>query len=184
MFFSIRKTGYGDALQIVSWEYSAPYEIYNLRNSPLVVVRLVDGRYYSVFTELGLTGFFCYGPAGRLRMKHAAALYQNAKYLDVGLGMHPKFCGRGLGTYFVRAGLVYAYRAFGTNHFRLTAATGNIRAIKVYAKLGFIESGIIKGCVGPVSEFTVMTLDDFVPPSAAEQARLNRDLPRLFQVND
>ncbi len=118
-------------------------------------------------------------------MKHAAALYQNAKYLDVGLGMHPKFCGRGLGTYFVRAGLVYAHRAFGTNHFRLTAATGNIRAIKVYAKLGFIESGIIKGCVGPpVSEFTVMTLDDFVPPSAAEQARLNRDLPRLFQVDD
>ncbi len=171
-------------MQIVSWEYPAPYEIYNLHNSPLVVVRLVDGRYYSVYAAGGLVGFFCYGPAAQLKKEHASALYQNQKYLDLGLGMHPKFCGRGLGIYFVQAGLVYAQRAFGAVHFRLTAAVDNTRAIKVYSKLGFVEVGRIKGCAGPLSEFMVMTLDSFEPPAAAVQARLNQDLTTLFPADN
>lgn len=172
MFFSLRKTGYGDALEIVSWEYPAPYEIYNLHNSPIVVFRLVDGRYYSAFAADRLIGFFCFGPAGRLKTESARALYQNKKYLDLGLGMHPAFCGRGLGTYFVQAGLAYAQRTLGAEHFRLTVAVGNLRAITVYSRLGFAELGRIKDCVGPISEFIVMTLDDFAPASTTDQADL------------
>lgn len=51
--------------------------------------------------------------------------------------MRPELTGKGLGEYFVRAGLRYALNAYSPPAFRLTVATFNRRAISVYEKVDF-----------------------------------------------
>lgn len=179
MQFTFKKTNYQDALKIASWQYPAPYQAYSPGNSPLVVVRLVDGCYYSVFARGQLVGFFCYGEASRLKTGQLHPLYQKPNYLDLGLGMRPKLCGRGWGIYFVRAGLTYAQKEFSARKFRLTVASDNKRAAAVYARLGFKEAGRINHSLGSISEFLVMILDDFAPAPEGAQSDLGKDLPAL-----
>lgn len=168
MDFVFEKMDLLAALQVVSWEYPAPYEVYNLHGSALALARLVDGAYFSVFSQEQLVGFFCFGSAAQLAGKRDHRLYQDKAYLDVGLGMHPHRCDRGLGSSFVRAGLVYARKQDWRGGFRLTVASNNLRAYKVYSRLGFQEEGRIVWNPKLRSDFVVMTLDTFElsPPAS------------------
>ena len=71
-------------------------------------------------------------PAGR-----RLGLYEVEPALDVGLGMRPDLTGRGLGEEFVHAGLRFARETYSPPAFRLTVATFNQRAIRVYERAGF-----------------------------------------------
>lgn len=165
MVFRFEKTSVLQALEIASWEYPPPYHVYNLGGSPLALAKLMDDSYFTVFRRDDLVGFFCYGPCAQLRSELKHTLYQKENYLDVGLGLHPHFCDRGLGTSFVRAGLEYALQNFWRGGFRLTVASNNLRAWKVYRRVGFHEVGRLPAKSRLAPEFIVLTLNNFAPSS-------------------
>jgi RimJ/RimL family protein N-acetyltransferase len=57
--------------------------------------------------------------------------------LDIGLGLKPELCGKGMGAAFMGSGMEYARKNLGAAGFRLTVALFNSRAGKVYKKIGF-----------------------------------------------
>lgn len=59
----------------------------------------------------------------------------------IGLGLAPAFTGRSLGAGFVRAGLAFARHQWDVASFSLEVASFNRRAIIVYERLGFVETG-------------------------------------------
>lgn len=158
-----RKVDLFTALDIIAWEYPPPYEIYTLHNSPLALVKLIEGCYYGAFEQDQLVGFFCYGPSAQLTTKRDHELYQDKDYLDIGLGLHPDYCGLGLGESFVRAGLKYAQEQFWPRGFRLTVVSNNLRAITVYKRVGFCEIGKIVWNANLTGHFLVLTLNNFEP---------------------
>lgn len=163
MDFSFRKVDFKAALEIVSWKYPAPYELYNLNGSALALVKLMDGNYFSAFAHQKLIGFFCYGSAAQLMGKKDHPLYDGQSHLDIGLGLHPGWCNRGLGLDFVRSGLRFARAQNWLGDFRLTVAANNPRALKIYLRLGFQEVGRIAWDENVTFDFLVMTLDNFEP---------------------
>lgn len=158
MDFVLRKVELKEALEIVAWEYPAPYTVFNLRGSILAAANLADREYYGVFLQDELVGFFCYGSSAQLTGKKEHELYQDKGYLDIGLGMHPAWCDGGLGVSFVRAGILYARQQGWTGDFRLTVASNNPRAFTVYKRLGFQEVGKIIWHPAFQTSFLVMTL--------------------------
>lgn len=159
MELKIRKVEAQEALQIASWVYPPPYQKYNLHGSPLAIARLLRGRYFAVFAHNQLRGFFCYGSSAQLTNKKEHELYQGGNYLDFGLGMHPDYCNQGLGLQFAHSGLLFAVEQGWSGGFRLTVAFNNLRAMKIYLRLGFQEVGRIVWDSSPKFEFLVMTLD-------------------------
>jgi [ribosomal protein S18]-alanine N-acetyltransferase len=117
------------ALKIAAWRYEAPYDFYDTANDQDDLTELLDpqrreGAYFSAFDESGaLVGFFQFEKKG-----HS---------VEVGLGLRPDLTGKRLGLGFLRAGLEFARRRFSPEGFRLTVATFNERAIRVYERAGF-----------------------------------------------
>lgn len=163
MDFVFQKVDLGVALKIVAWDYPAPYHVYNVHGSPLALARFIDGPYFAALWGEELIGFFCYGVAAQLNGKKDNELYREREYLDVGLGMHPAWCGSGQGLRFVRSGLQFAKHQGWLKGFRLTVASNNTRALKVYSRLGFQEMGRIAWHSRVMCDFVVMTLDNFGP---------------------
>ena len=94
--------------------------------------------YHSVYDERGdLTGYFCFGEDAQVAAGKRLGLYEVEPALDVGLGMRPDLTGRGLGEEYVHAGLQFARETYSPPAFRLTVATFNQRAIRVYERAGF-----------------------------------------------
>jgi hypothetical protein len=62
---------------------------------------------------------------------------RSRSYCSSRLGMRPDLTGRGLGEEFVHAGLRFARETYSPPAFRLTVATFNQRAIRVYERAGF-----------------------------------------------
>jgi [ribosomal protein S18]-alanine N-acetyltransferase len=58
------------------------------------------------------------------------------------LGLRPDHTGKGLGQGFVTAGLEFAKEKFSPGMFRLSVATFNQRAIRVYERMGFKPDGV------------------------------------------
>ena len=138
MRFILKPITPDDARAISRWRYQAPYSIYD--GDPTSVDSLLQPRlcYYSVFDESGdLVGYFCYGKDARVATGRRLGVYAREPALDVGLGMRPDLTGRGLGEGFVHAGLRFARKTYSPQAFRLTVATFNRRAIRVYERAGF-----------------------------------------------
>ncbi len=107
---------------------------------PASVASLLEPRYlyHSVYDEDGdLAGYFCFGDDARVPAGRRLGVYEREPALDVGLGMRPSLTGRGLGTEFVQAGLRFAKEAYSPPTFRLTVAASNLRAVRVYERVGF-----------------------------------------------
>jgi RimJ/RimL family protein N-acetyltransferase len=140
--------------QLARWEYEPPYNIYDEAfamaetalqesylglESDLVNIDLaeayIDSPFLGVFREdasgeLGeLFGFVQYFPM---------VSENNAPVIRLGLGMNPAQCGHGLGDAFVRAILTDARDRYPSATIDLEVHTWNIRAIKVYERLGFV----------------------------------------------
>jgi RimJ/RimL family protein N-acetyltransferase len=120
-----------DAQAISRWRYDG---------HPTSVDSLLDTRllYHAVHDERGdLVGYFCFGEDARVTAGRRLGVYGRETSLDVGLGMRPDLTGRGLGEEFVQAGLRFARENYSPPGFRLTVATFNRRAIRVYERAGF-----------------------------------------------
>jgi RimJ/RimL family protein N-acetyltransferase len=59
----------------------------------------------------------------------------------IGLGLAPRLTGRSLGPGFVRTGLDFAVSQWRVSRFRLEVVAFNVRAVRVYKRLGFVSTG-------------------------------------------
>lgn len=138
MRFTLRPIAPSDAEEISHWRYGKPYSMYD--GDPASVASLLEPRYlyHSVYDEDGdLAGYFCFGEDARVPAGRRLGVYEREPALDVGLGMRPDLTGRGLGAEFVLAGLRFAQDAYSPAAFRLTVAASNLRAVRVYERVGF-----------------------------------------------
>jgi len=106
------------------WHYQPPYDFYDSDQDPVVNPE----RYFAVRDDDGaLIGF----------------LYFESKddALEYGLGLRPDLTGKGLGLEFFREGLEFGRERYRPALIRLFVAAFNERAIKVYERAGFRETG-------------------------------------------
>lgn len=149
------------ANEIANWKYADEYSLYSFRQDEETMDELMSGQYFacvkskctdasSVHRESvrgglelfsgqsgkeELAGYFCFGKAAQIPVKEAE-IYQDS-FMDIGLGLRPDLCGRGLGEGFMRAGIAYANAVFHPPCLRLTVACFNKRAIRLYQRTGF-----------------------------------------------
>lgn len=131
------------AKELIAWEYPAPYDFYNMNDdSGAILEELLTDDYYAVLLEDALIGFFAYGSACRIPTLERPEVYQ-AKALDYGLGLSPRYTGKGLGLTFVTLGMAFGKEQYSPQRLRLTVAQFNHRAIKTYRNAGFSKIGTI-----------------------------------------
>jgi ribosomal-protein-alanine N-acetyltransferase len=122
-----------DAETLAAWRYPGPFSFYDWDSDPDDLAELLDPElrgqdYVAVDDDDGrLVGYFQY------KRPHGPRL-------EIGLGLHPDWTGRGLGQDFVEAGLDYARRRYAPDEFVLAVAAFNRRAITVYERVGFVRS--------------------------------------------
>ncbi|MGH2558885.1 MAG: GNAT family N-acetyltransferase [Thermomicrobiales bacterium] len=154
MTFAFRDMTIDDARAIAGWRYEPPYDFYN--NEDDLQITGVPAGYVSTYTDGELFGFVCIGLDARVPGCEQDGCYAD-EALDLGLGMRPDLTGRGYGQTFVQACLDYAMERFMPTTMRLTVATFNERAIRVYERAGFVRGN---RCLSPVRgvdvEFVVM----------------------------
>lgn len=141
MNYLIKEMSKDYAMDISTWTYKEPYNIYNGDKSEEFINELLDGSYFSVIDEKDcLVGFYCFGIAAQVPAGKEYHVYDDIGFVDIGLGMRPDLCGNGQGFDFLIKGLEFAKNRFSTKKFRLTVASFNKRAIRLYEKLGFTKT--------------------------------------------
>jgi len=122
----------GEAEEISTWRYEAPYDFYDADADQSDFAELLDSerrsdRYFSARDDAGtLIGHFEFGYRGDV--------------VSVGLGLRPDLTGRGFGRPFLDAGLSFAEERFEPHRFTLSVAAFNARAITVYERAGFART--------------------------------------------
>lgn len=141
-----------DAYAIVRWHYPGEFSFYDMDSDPddyrefTAYQKWTPDTKFAVLTAeqklVGFLEFVCHD-----------------QVVNVGLGLHPDWIGKGFGEEFVRSGLEFAQRRFKPRQFRLAVAAFNTRAIKVYEKIGFeITRTFMQKTNGSVFEFIEMTM--------------------------
>ena len=124
MKLTIRPASAETFAAIGAWRYEPPYDFYDGDPDPV----LNPERFYEALDEDGaLVGNYYFEEKGEA--------------LEIGLGLRPELTGRGLGLEFLRAGIEYGRQRFRPARVILNAAAFNERAIKVYERAGFRETG-------------------------------------------
>jgi aminoglycoside 6'-N-acetyltransferase/ribosomal-protein-alanine N-acetyltransferase len=117
--------------EMTHWQYDPPYELYSGDGKP----PNNPERYLEVRTEDGQNiGFYYFERRG------------DAVFF--GLGLRPDQTGRGLGLEFVKRGLRFARRRYGSKRLVLDVASFNQRAITVYKRAGFEVVGSHRRSLG------------------------------------
>jgi RimJ/RimL family protein N-acetyltransferase len=110
--------------QRATWRYEPPFDFYDGDVDPV----LNPERFFEALGEDGLlVGFYYFEEKGDA--------------LEIGLGLRPDLTGRGLGFDFFLAGLDFGRRRFRPARLILNVAAFNERAIRVYERAGFRETG-------------------------------------------
>lgn len=125
------------AREIALWRYPPPYDFYNCPDDgvegEVLCLLNPDHQYRTVWDQDGgLVGYAGFGEDCRV----PGGDY-GADALDVGGGLRPGRCGRGLGAGFWGAVLEVARRHYAPEAFRVTVAAFNKRALRVWERLSF-----------------------------------------------
>lgn len=137
MKLNIKQMNYEEAKQISRWIYKEPYAIYSMDESENCISELLNGYYYSASDiEDNLVGYYCFGKSAQVPAGNQFGVYDFEDITDIGLGIKPNLCGQGLGEKFFNSGLDFARNKLSAKEFRLTVASFNQRAIKVYQRVG------------------------------------------------
>lgn len=127
------------AVEALCWKYEKPYDFYNNILTTSAIVELLGGDYYAlVDSSHKLVGFFCTGKSAKVPSGERNAAYLE-DCVDLGLGMNPDLTGKGLGDQFLQRILRFIEREHQEKDIRLTVATFNERAIRLYEKNHFIR---------------------------------------------
>jgi [ribosomal protein S18]-alanine N-acetyltransferase len=131
---------------IIHWKYNEPYSFYNVckDNSEcmLTMVEFMSGYYYSVHDEEDqLVGYACFSEPATISEANQYDMYSDKDTIDIGFALKPQLTGRGLGIHFVKAVIDFFKNRYSFHSFRLTVASFNKRAIRVYERLGFKDIG-------------------------------------------
>ena len=132
-----------------AWRYEPPYDFYDGDSVP---VKNPEFFFAARDDDGTLLGFYFLEP------REGALFY--------GFGLRPDLTGRGLGERFVLAGLKFASLLYGARRVVLNVAAFNKRAIRLYRRLGFDETGwhveTFDGC-GAVEFIDMEKLDRETP---------------------
>ncbi len=129
MQVAFRQMTRSDAAEIAAWRYAAPYDFYDAdADAGDLAMLLQAGPGY--FTALSNDGE-CVG---------FIQVTMGADTADVGLGLRPDLTGRGFGVGFLNAVLAFVGDTFHPARFSLAVAEFNERAIRVYRRVGFVET--------------------------------------------
>jgi ribosomal-protein-alanine N-acetyltransferase len=131
--FAVRALTQADAEAVAAWRYPDEYAFYDFTADPGDLALLLDP------TQRGDSFHAADGEDGRL-----AGFFQlkpGAESVELGLGLHPDLCGRGLGEGFTRLGLELIRGLHGPVRITLAVAAFNVRAITVYERCGFVTTG-------------------------------------------
>lgn len=132
------------ATQILNWRYPYPYDFYNNTVNDESMSEILDGTYRAVHNEKGeLFGFYCTGNSAQVPAGRIVGVYP-AGYIDFGLGMKPSETGHGLGSGFFEFIKREILEQQADKPLRLTVATFNKRAIRLYEKFGFKKEAEFK----------------------------------------
>jgi len=125
------------AREFVNWQYEPPYDVYNCPPDEIgdAVQYNIDpvNNVYAMFDENEeLVGYCSYGkdaqvPGGDYR----------EEALDIGLMLKPELTGQGMGTDFASQVIQNGIERYAPKKLRVTIASFNKRAIRVWEKNGF-----------------------------------------------
>ena len=113
-----------------SWKYEGEYAFYDMTADPEDYAEFVDPvlRNESDCLEAKsgneLAGYF--------------SVSRDGDALEIGLGLKPSHCGKGLGREFVNQILQYLEKHYAFRRITLIVAEFNLRAQKVYRSCGFV----------------------------------------------
>ena len=162
MDYFLRPMSSADAHATVRWRYPEEYAFYNMDADAEDLHEFLASEKWEPDTKFAVTddggelvGFFEFTTRDDVT--------------EIGLGLRPDLTGQGQGQRFLRAGLLFSVERFKPRHLKLTVATFNKRAIKVYERVGFaVTTTFVQKTNGGEYEFVEM---------AAELTRL---LPFLY----
>lgn len=115
------------------WKYEGIYSFYDISADPedyqeFVTPDLRSDKYFEVYGKNGLIGFFVVEPEAHSK-------------IELGLGLKPELCGKGLGKDFLCAIENYVGTHYNFKTIVLWVAAFNKRAIRLYQKCGYIQTG-------------------------------------------
>lgn len=130
MLFVFDKLQQNNALIIANdWKYEEPYSFYDMTSDIDDYNELVneslrnESAYFEATVDGELVGFFC--------------LSVEKDEIEIGLGLKPDFCGKGIGREFLNRIIDYINEHYSYSVLSLSVAAFNKRAIKVYEACGF-----------------------------------------------
>ena len=134
---SVVKIRAADVPDILSWRYPPPYDFYDPPRHPDVPTYTREFlkpelAFHVVLSEGALIGFCSYGIDGQVP---GGDYTEDA--LDIGLGMRPELTGQGHGSAFLSAVLTHGIAQWSPSQIRLTVASFNRRARRLYDQFGF-----------------------------------------------
>lgn len=156
----IEQMNYNKAKEVAKWIYEGELSFYNMDGSYEDIEEFLNGEYFcATDSEDNLIGYYCFGDSAIVPKGKPLGAYRELDIVDIGLGMNPKLCRQGLGKSFLINGLEFARNQLAAKKFRLTVASFNKPAIKVYERAGFIKvKSFVVESKGKEVEFWVMIL--------------------------
>lgn len=140
MHLLIKKMNRKMAADILKWTYEPPYDFYNMVLTEGNIIGMLSNSYYAVVDDKGrLMGFFCLGKPAQVPDGPMQEVYLE-DMIDIGLGMNPHLTGKGAGSEFFSYIVYHVRIGFPNMPLRLTVASFNKRAARVYQKAGFVEA--------------------------------------------
>lgn len=125
------------AVTILNWVYDSPYDFYNNTVNEESIEELVNEGYRAVVDHAGsLIGFYCTGASAQVPAGREIGVYSETA-IDIGIGLAPEITGKGNGFLYFSFVLKDLESSRQNQPLRLTVASFNIRAIKLYEKIGF-----------------------------------------------
>lgn len=141
---------------IIAWKYEGDLALYNLDQTEETKQNFLNHDYYVMVNQHGeVIGFYCYGVEAQIPYGNIYHAYDDQSYTDIGIGMNPRYIGKGYGYPFFMRGLDFLTSCLNTSKFRLSVLDHNLRARKLYHRAGFRVQAIFPANL-PNRHFIVM----------------------------